>query len=900
MKKRTIFLSLTILVLIIALSFGQAIQFTLWQDDNALIFKLQHLEEQAGVFGPGPAGLGAYRYIVLPYIPIYEVFGMNIPIFYLYALFFYFLAAASVFLLAKYLTKNNIVALLSGAIFSAGFIGSDGILRLFNSVQTSYSVFFVSSFFLLLYRFIKTKHAIYYFLGLLFYFIALETAFIRTQYLILPTVIFFILFLDWGKRPFILKNIFLVVPFLFIYRFVFLRSSDARADLVKDYVMGILNGNLDYTHSLFGTLGNIILPDPITNFLFDAIGNLSLDYTNRLLMLELLFLGISFIIINFVFKNILKITRVLMFFPLVIWFVLGMIYFQNSEKIFVHSETVDTLGVFANFVGGLFIIILTVIFITAFKKTATRKVSDESNADMSSSFIGGNPVSKNGEDVITIFRKNEQVGKLSLFLLSWLLANILVYSVYLPFSPLESINRYLVHSLAAYAIFIPLLLYYAWGRRVTIVLSSFIVLTNIFWSLDYQQRFIVERTVPTRIFYQDLRKYIPELSKGAVVYFDVANDEISEQQFRDFFSVASMPDETAIAIRYGIDRYDFKITKDFNEFLSLIQDKSLDLTFSFFYDSTGLKNTTKIMRVNLVGKEVEIDSKNLSNLSLVTPGILEFSAKVIPKISIKQNCPNFPGDRVNLFNYLLSRDNFYKNVKVQTSSQEKYQANDFLKDGKFNTLWRGSRGWWHENKKEIVTVDLGSPKKINQLVWINGYANSTPTKYKIEVSLNGESWDVVRRVDSDARKENTGLVTDNFKTSKTRYIRLIIEETFDNDAPAIGEIEAVEEDFEGINKEKIEKLKEIALCANNLESLNSVNQFINKIGIEGVVSWKTDKSNDNVVRLSLQADGLYHSYKVFLPAGGTKLNGLRIEPWVVPVDISVIGLKLIYSNNPKW
>ncbi len=874
MKKRTISLSLTILALIIALSFGQAIQFTLWQDDNALIFKLQHLEEQAGVFGPGPAGLGAYRYVVLPYIPIYKVFGMNIPNFYLYTLFFYFLAAASVFLLTKYLTKNNIVALLSCAIFSAGFIGSEGILRLFNGVQTSYSVFFVSSFFLLLYRFIKTKHAIYYFLGLLFYFIALETAFIRTQYLILPTVIFFILFLDWGKRPFIsletnlfiLKNIFLVVPFLFIYRFVFLRSSDARADLVKDYVMGILNGNLDYTHSFFGTLGSIILPDPITNFLFDAIGNLSLDYTNRLLMLELLFLGISFIIINFVFKNIPKITRVLIFFPLVIWFVLGMIYFQNSEKIFVHSEIVDTLGVFANFVGGLFIIISTSILITAFKKTATR---------------------------------NEQVGKLSLFLLSWLLANILAYSIYLPFSPLESINRYLVHSLAAYAIFIPLFLYYAWGRRVTIVLSSFIVLTNIFWSLDYQQRFIVERTVPTRIFYQDLRKFIPELSKGAVVYFDVANDKVSEQQFRDFFSVGSMPDETAIAIRYGIDRYDFKITKDFNEFLSLIQDKSLDLTFSFFYDSTGLKNTTKIMRVNLVGKEVEIDSKNLSNLSLVTPGILEFSAKVIPKISIKQNCPNFPGDRVNLFNYLLARDNFYKNVKVQTSSQEKYQANDFLKDGKFNTLWRGSRGWWHENKKEIVTVDLGSPKKINQLVWINGYANSTPTKYKIEVSLNGENWDVVRRVDSGARKENTGLVTDNFETFKARYIRLIIEETFDNDAPAIGEIEVVEEDFEGINKEKIEKLKEIALCANNLESLNSVNQFINKIGIEGVVSWKTDKSNDNVVRLSLQADGLYHSYKVFLPAGGTKLNDLVIEPWVVPVDISVIGLKLIYPNNLK-
>lgn len=96
---------LTFLALIVFLSFGQSVHFSPWQDDNTLIFKLQHLQEQAGVFGPGPAGLGAYRFIALSYIPIYEVFGMHISIFYLYALIFYFLAA----FLIHYPNKNELV-----------------------------------------------------------------------------------------------------------------------------------------------------------------------------------------------------------------------------------------------------------------------------------------------------------------------------------------------------------------------------------------------------------------------------------------------------------------------------------------------------------------------------------------------------------------------------------------------------------------------------------------------------------------------------------------------------------------------------------------------------------------------------------------------------------------------
>lgn len=44
--------------------------------------------------------------------------------------------------------------------------------------------------------------------------------------------------------------------------------------------------------------------------------------------------------------------------------------------------------------------VLSFPFITAFKKTPSFQLGDELNADMSSSFRGGNPALQSGEDVI--------------------------------------------------------------------------------------------------------------------------------------------------------------------------------------------------------------------------------------------------------------------------------------------------------------------------------------------------------------------------------------------------------------------------------------------------------------------------------------------------------------------
>lgn len=853
-------------LVIIFLSFGLSTQFSLWQDDNALIFKLQHIEDSAGFFGPGILGLGAYRYIALPYYPIYQLFGLNLIIFYIWALFFYFLVTLVIYFFAQKVTGNRLLAVSSAAIFAAGFIGSDGILRLFNSIQTSYSVILALGVFFFLYRLSISKKFIDYLLANLFFFLSLEFSSIRTQYLLFPIIIFWILFFFVGKKKTeIVKTSLWLISFIMIYYSLLLANPDPRIKVVEEFISGILSGQLVYTHSFWGTLGNMVIIEPISQLFFDLVGFVSLDYSNKLLVLEAIFLVIANILINLILKKEKFLIKLFFHFLTGIWLIAILIFFHDSQLIFRHSLKEDTISIFASFIGGLFLIIISCL-------------------------------------IIIILKKDMKFAKYLIFLLSWLLFNILAYATYLPFSPLSTINRYLVHSLAAFSLFLPIIFYsFLKNHLLYKVVIILIVLISILFSINYQYQFLMQMSNYTKNFYRDLKGYVPEIKKGSVFYFDIADDEKSQQQFRDFFSVASMPDSTAIAVRYGVDRYDLFLTSNFEEFVETIikNETSSNLVFSFFYKDGQLLNTSEITRQNLFnGDEKVVVDLQLDNsqISSVTPMILHFTASFSPNIGLKEKCPSeLSSDQKKLlFGYLLSKKIFQEEVKVTASSQEKNLGVQFLIDGELETRWRGSRGWWHENEKEELVLDLGRTKLIGQLLWINGYANSTPIHYRIGVSVDQINWQEVKRVTAGGKKENNLLVIDNFVPAPTRFIKVVIEKTFDNDSPAISEIEAVEENFINIDKTKIRKIAEGLYCPKNLEELADLNRFINKVGIEGIVSWQTDKSLDNIVRFKLKADGSEEKYQIFLPSGGTKINNLKIESFPLNFKIFLTRIRIVY------
>lgn len=859
--------SLVTLFIIVLLSFGQSTKLTLWQDDNALIFKLQHIEEPSGVFGPGPFGLGPYRYVATPLIPLYKLFGMSPQIFYIFAIIFYYLAAISVWFLIKYLTKNNLLGLLSGSIFAAGYIGSEGILRLFNTFQTIYSIIFVCLLIFFLHRFATSKKSWDYILAIIIFALSLESASIRTQYLIFPVIVFFLIFNFTYWRSFSwIKGILLAIPFIAIYRHIILLGIDHRSKLFGDYISGLQNGHFEYLFSFFATLGNIIIPSPLNNLLFDLAKKISLDYSNRLFLLEAVFLLFFLIIFNFFFR-ISILLKVLFSIFLVTWLFFILIFFHDSEHIFIHSQPQDTQMVFSSFIGGLFLILTSYILLKLLKNT--------------------------------------KVFKLSVCFLSLMLFNILFYSIYLPFTPLESIHRYLTHSLLGFSIFLPLALFYT-HKTLNIVVTILVVLLNILFSITYQSKFIKDITIPTNNFYSQLKNYVPEIKKGVAFYFDIADDEISQQNFRDFFSVGSMPDSTAIAIRYGIDRYDFDLTSDFNEFVKIANEKAIpqEKIFGFFYSAkSGLIDTSNLIRQNLFYGEQKAFNTNLQDIDIkpVTPVVLEIVGKANFDVSLNESCVSkIPTVKKKLFfDYLLSKDSFKDKLKVLTLSEEKYLKTSFLLDGKFNSLWRGGRGWWLENHREEILVDLLEVKSIGQFLWVNGYANSTPTNYTIEVSLDGLSWKQLKQVISESKKDDGLLVIENFEPSNARFIKLAISDTFDHDSPVVGEVEVVDDDFTEIDKHDLLYLESQANCIKNEEEKNYLTNFLMERGIEAVVSWKTDKSSDNVVRLNLKADGDYHNYKIKLPAGGTILSDLKIEPVFPEAKIDFSGIGIIYPDKLK-
>lgn len=856
MNRKKTFFSLIFLALIVLISFGQATSFTLWQDDNALIFKLQHPNEQVGVFGPGPLGLGAYRYIALPYLSLYRLFGLNTALFYSWAIFFYFLASISLYLLARKLTNNKLLALLSGSIFAAGYIGSDGILRLFNSIQTSYSIIFASFLFFFLYRYSQKKKVRNYLIAVAIFILATETGYVRTQYLIFPLVIFIFLFL---------KSIWLNLPFVLIYYWQFLKDPDPRSGLVYEFAKKILAGRLDYTNGFFGSLGNFFVPQPITSFLFSLTKRITLESTNQILLLKVLFLTLFIFLVNRILSDQKKRLRVIFMVSGLAWFGLQWAFLEG-------------------FLGGLFILLL-------------------------------------GAGVWVVLKQNKKIGLILVFLLSWIVFNILSYAVYLPFSSLETINRYLTHSLAGYALFFPLAFFYVgrlfWKskqlKRNTIIVIGLVVATNIGFSIDYQSRFIKEKSIPTKKFYQDLQKFLPEIEEGSLLYFDVAQNPVAQQQFKDFFSVASMPDTTAIAVRYRIDRYDFDMVENFDELLSLLDKKNItkDQIFSFYYDADGLVNTTIALRQRLEeSSQVLLDSKEREfihpSASLLTPAILEVVAKTqladFSSIDLAStSCSCAYDEKKLLFHYLLSRGSYYRTAKVKTLSSEKGYQPSSLIDNDLKTIWRGNRGWWLENKQEIIEIDLGEAKNVGQFIWVNGYANSTPVVYGIEFSRDGQKWQELKRTKSPVVKENGAEVVEEFKPVVAQYWRMVIEDTFDHDAPAVSDTEVLDPAFDRVDRPQAVKLGQNPFrCITNYRVFQLAKDFVVRRGMGVEFVWKTNKDReDNSKTLLFKPDGLYHTYQALLPAGGTKLEYLKISSIDSPARISISQARLIIPSKSE-
>ncbi|QQG43473.1 MAG: discoidin domain-containing protein [Candidatus Daviesbacteria bacterium] len=860
-------LAIFLIILVVSISYGQTLLMYFWQDDAAVIFKLQHIAEPAGSYGLGPFGEGPYKYTITPFIPFYQFFGLNPFGYFFVGLLLYFISVVCIYFLSKDFFDNKKIAFFSTLIFAAGYIGSHSMFKISNSWQNSLGLSLAVLMLWSLVKFLKSGQFKFFVLSLLLFFISVHFVFIRSH-----SLIFLVLILDAIFRlvPFKISEFFKFIlrqiPFWIIFYMYYLKNETVGATAFSGIKSQLIQGKIEIFSTLFATAGNVFFPTNFQNWLINL-------FSNNIQNLTLFFFSLSAWLIYYFFglKQITKFIALLLFF---FCFMLNKYFYNQNLYWYRNSENLLS--------GALGMYIIVFVLILSFS-----------------------------------LWRNFKLLSLGLFFgLSIIVTQIFGYFIQYPEATFDTTHRYLYYAFVGYALILGSLTYLSFFilkekkifKNYTFVpfLPIFlIILMNTLLSFRYQHTFVTERSHPTQKFYETLKMQVPNFPKDSIFYFDIASDSKSQSQFRDFFSVGSMPETTAIAIYYGVDRYDLSMVTDYEELLSkLAKDRTkIDQLYTFYYGaSLGLVDTSEKSRQLfqhgssaqiLLMKQTSQNSASLltDSLSPLAPIHLSFKAKISPLPEIKYPyLTNSPAtfsqsEKLQMIAYLLSKLKYYANVKVDTLSEWKFQEKVNLADNNLESSWRGHRIYWHDHQKEQLTIDLGEVKNVNRVLWMNWNHTLTPTVYTILASPDGQSWKVVKEVRGGEKKDGE-WVEDRFDSTPARFVRMDIAGTLSNDAPAISEFEVVDSSFSDVDINAALNFLEnpFANIQNELEMNNLLSQISPLLRFN--VSVITDKTTVTT-KVPVNELSVFSPFSVILKPVGLKISNITVDGPVGPLKLEI-------------
>ena len=761
------FLSICIGVFVLSfLAYALTCLMYIWQDDHAMFFKLQHIEEGSGVLGTGIYDRNsAYRFVVVPLYPLYLLFKLNPAPYFFFGIIAYAVAGLAVFFLTKSLTKNFKVAAASALIFSSGYVGAESLWRIFNSIHTTHTIIATCLTLLVYHKFIETRaiksKILLYTLAFLLYAYTIETGYVRAH-----GVFLFVLALEVLFNFHLIKSFLRMAPFAALFYWFYILT------VVASRKAGWLFESL-WIEKKFELL---LVPLKVVENLFVP------DYFKVPLVL---FLGLMFIVF-------IKARSRALFFAAAIAF-----------------------------------------------------------------------------------------------------ANLAVYFLNTPDQVLPSTHRYLSLSLIGMSMFTAVAAEKIFKeQRIFLLIISGIIGLHIL-SVNYGQYKIVrDRSIPGRNFYTTLKKEIPELPKGSALYFDIQDHPKTQSEFASFFGVGSMPDMAAIAVQYGIDRYDLTLPQTFNELLTQVRDGQVapDKVYTFHYSSTGgLVNTTNQTRDALFGNPKEMQEIDLKTLEIpsTTPVLVKVTLTSKVNDQIKQ-----AGETVeNLeqyISYLASREQFYKTNKTTVRSEWKYSEVKYINDQDKSTTWMGHRGKWHFEEQEYVQIDLGRPVLIGAIRRTNGGMVRAPIDYIYYCSQDGNSWQEVAKF-TQTPKTDFEEIVDKLNPITCRYIKMDIKETISDDSPQLAEIEVVEDRFKDLDFKIADKISSNPFSfAVSSQERKQVEQYLLQKGAKAELCFHPRNFLNS------------KCYSFQLPVGATSSHELVVTPRGVSIGNveakSILGLDVIVDT----
>lgn len=861
------------------ISYGQILAMDVWKDDNAIFFKLTHIYERAGYFGIGILGQGSYKFSVAPYWFIYKLVGYGyIWAYYLLILFFYFLVVYT-----TYRVFSNLISPVGGKIaaflVACGFVGSDGFLWLANAMLSDVSIIFDLLVLLGYALYFKKRRIVYYLFAAGLYWLVSFLAPLRGHYFVAIIILFEIVNLKFKVNKFvrsITRSLARLVPFAIIFYQYYIANLDSRTGAIGSYLSNLFKGNWYLTQGFFSSIAALTIPDWFVFWLYN-------HFSSRVLIVSifLLFSLMCYLVFR---KQKRGLAKAMLFAAMAIVWVIVV------NRLFPTPVLVLTpVRLFLVKLGGLVLLAAIVIFLSLEKKTKTK----------------------------------------FLFFFLWLCISVAVYIIYEPKAFMGTTYRYFTHSLIALSgvlavIYSVLIRNKNFWSKFAASLIVLLGLLNLVSAVSYQNKIVKGRSIPVRKFYEQLESSLGKITVGDVIYFDVSKE--MSQVFNDAFSVSSMPNETAIAWRYGVDRYDFHIFETFEDLANWLQENNLDQNqiHTFFYSNNVLTDTSKRTWTYLhegIFENLQADIKEERGLVIipkepietVTPLKIELTMSASPTQarsisfpfvsddSLKENeIAQDPVKRTIAFNYAEEKKLLMSMAKVTTNSVWFEDGPGHLIDGDLESAWRAHRVLWSEEGTANLTLDLGKTMSVNKFVWFNAFSNHTPTKYKVELSTEGKEWLPVVEKDVTHRIEPKEIQVESFEPHTTRYIRMTILATLSGDSPGIAEVWVVPSKFKDLDIEAAEEFLAspfgfVPDSQSYLDTLANTNRVV-KAKVYWMDNqspeWKTSFESE----IEMKYDFVNNKYLITIPARGTKLTAIKIANPEIPGELKILGIKYKHQS----
>lgn len=845
-----------ILLILVIISYGQTLQMYFLIDDNALIYKLQHLNENLGYWGEGFWGSGPYRHIVPYFVPFYPIFGVNPMPYFAVGLALYYLATLSLFYFIKFLTKNSSIAFVAALIFSAGYIGADTMFGIVNSWQTMRGIIMIFVLLATYLQFIQSKlnwykRSVFYIFSLGLFYLLLETVYIRAHGLIFVIALFDLLY--WPTKKYLksaIKSAIRMIPFLYVYYYVYLKSTSDVAAL------GIANmwGDASLSQKLImltvpiQNLGNAVAPFDFTLRISDRFADLqSKGFYFGSLVAGLSVLFIAFWVWKKYSQKRTTETRLIIF---ALGYILAnLIGFFAREPLNVLRSTHRYYSF--SFVGtSIFVAVLIYILSVRSQKLLNTKILA----------------------ILTLF----SVGTFFYLNVNYQREFNLKRSI-----PAKAFFR-------SFNVYVPEIkkgdLYYFDLQNDTRVANRF---GSYFGGMFSEAA--------------NLAIYNPEI--------DYMHDILFTYDFNDIPKLLESGDITPDNVHtfYYRDSGLVDTTDEVKRLLSQESEVEVNLRDEDYLFETTLDEEDEMVR----GTNPEIALHIENDIPSLAPSSFSFTMTVepivpdFPYLSTTQDIELFANaDTEQIYSYLISRGSYYKEAVATSASWWKEQVPELAIDNRLDTAWRGNRIFWDEayrgnsDEIEFFEVDIGNPREISGVKWVSAQKPLVPSVYRLLASLDSESWKVVKEIDEQKLYQEGSEIYVSFEPTLARYIRMEINKTYGNDGPEIKEFEVIEFPFDKLDKDIVSLIyKNPFAYIETRDDYETAYEFAkNNTYVKFFWQSSADTAQDPDKYTQIQVE--YNQpkrYELKLPAEGMKWSGFVIDGISIPSIVKLDDLVIKYT-----